>query len=480
MSMAMRTVTDESLDATALPPRIALKIALFWSAALALAITVILVKQPIIGALSAILATAGMGYAVVGSTTWPDRRAWPHAIAAVIAALSAMGLCATKCGTYAYYDHFLGIPTGLAAVALHGSVALIVLLQVRAYREQSAISDLAIAIAIGGSLFYGSVLIASGTWCGACFAIHALMAVQLIELVMHRRGVLLIALVSSLLTSAGLVNAVYHHHPQPSSRNDADALLAYLRSGWTADDAPARLVPEESRSADGLGEVRRAGADIEQRLQIQATPPGPAARRPLDATPLRPPVANLPPESMRALGDANRWGAASAPVTMLVAIDTGCPVCAQEFGQILDLEDLVEAGRLQVRFLITYKNDASQATASIAYVAGLLGEHQLIGTLQGIYAHFHEVLTAADALKYLPAPVTAAQVVDVLRHRHDDISGLLADAAATKERLGATGDPAMWLLTSGSSRPLRTFQGLTMSTILRLGANSLDPAAEGR
>ena len=183
-------MSDEALSASAAPApsslsqRVALQLASFWLGCFSLVATVTLISNPLTGVAATLVSVVAMSFAVIGSSTWRDRRALPHVAAAFLAALSVFGLCATKCGTYAYYDIFLGLPTGLVAILFHGIIALTLLVQVRRFPEHDLLGDVAIAIGVGGSLFYGGVLLAAQSWCGACFAIHALMLVQFIELLL--------------------------------------------------------------------------------------------------------------------------------------------------------------------------------------------------------------------------------------------------------------------------------------------------------
>lgn len=513
-----------------LGPRQALRLACFWLGGLSLIATVVLSSAPATGVVATLVAVAAMGYALVGAPAWETRRAWPHALAVLLAALAAFGLCASRCGSYAAYAEFLGLPTAVAGIVLHGAVALVALVQAR-YRPQAVlVTDLAIAVACGGSLFFATVMAASGTWCGACFAIHALMAVQLADLAVATRGSARIAVLATVLAAAGGANALYHHRDLPPLRNDPGELLAYLRGLWSGDLPPQRVdqVSEEVREAQRAG--RESGAlravpggaaprptPLAERGARPATgripvagatdplPPASTARHavpapadgesPADSTPVaarleRPvaaagapaadaPATPLAPVSVptaRPIALANHWGQASAPVTMVFALDMGCPVCAQQLGQVLELSDLIKAGRLQVRFLITYRNQASQATASLAYAAGVVGERPLVECLAAFMQHQRDIVVTADAMTFLPADFPPQLAIATVRQHQATITTLMTDAVKLKDALGATGDPAIWLMVPGQAKPAREFQGLTMSSIIRLAAMSLVPA----
>ena len=515
-----------------LGPRQALRLACFWLGGLSLIATVALSAAPATGVVATLVAVAAMGYALVGAPAWETRRAWPHALAVLLAALAAFGLCASRCGSYAAYAEFLGLPTAVAAIVLHGAVALVALVQAR-YRPQAAlVTDLAIALACGGSLFFATVMAASGTWCGACFAIHALMAVQLADLAVATRGSARVAVLATVLAAAGGANALYHHRDLPPLRNDPGELLAYLRGLWSGEQPPQRLdqVSEEVREAQRAGResgalrpgpagaAPRAVAAQERGARAAAgrmpvagaadplpPPPAPAVLRatadpageeaPLEATPVRArperstavvgaraaepaaaPPAPVTVPAARPIALANHWGQASAPVTMVFALDMGCPVCAQQLGQVLELADLIKAGRLQVRFLITYRNQASQATASLAYAAGVVGERPLVECLAAFMQHQRDIVVTADAMGFLPADFPPALAIATVRQHQATITTLMTDAVKLKDALGATGDPAIWLMVPGQAKPARDFQGLTMSSIIRLAAMSLMPA----
>jgi hypothetical protein len=177
----------------------------------------------------------------------------------------------------------------------------------------------------------------------------------------------------------------------------------------------------------------------------------------------------------RSSADANRWGRRDAPVAIAFGADLGCPVCAQQFHQLLEMRDLIAAGKVQVRFLLTYDNDASQAMGSLAYAAGLASEEQFLEVLQVFFAQHRDVLTPADAVQRLPESFPRAAAVAMVRAQQATITGLMTDAARLKETLGATGDPMLWFFTPGSDQPVRTFAGYTLEVLLRLAVTSLVP-----
>jgi hypothetical protein len=465
------------LPSAQLDPRQALRVALFWLGTIALVATVLLVREPLWGAMAAVLAVAALAPVLIGAPRWQERRWWPHAVAAVLAAISAFGLCASHCGGYVLYASMLGLPTAVAALLLHGLLVAILRTERWWQARTPWLGDAAIASACGASGFFLSVMLATGAWCSACAGIHALMAVQAVDLLHARRGPARVAAVALLLAAAGAVNALYHHRAAIIVGDDSQELLSYLRSAWTAPDPPQQVVP----LAPDPAAVRRDGQAVAQQLGL-GDPARPAA-----AVPLAPPTPPAPaglldadhPPVLRPLAEADRWGADTAPIVLFISLDPGCPVCAQQFRQLLELEDLVEAHRLQVRFLLSYRQDASQAAASLAYLAGLIDERLLITALTAFYDHQHDLLLAADALAVLPPALPPTQAVALLRQHQGDISALLADARRTSERLGGTGEPALWLLAAGTSTPLRRFQGLTMAPILRLAVASLAGALPG-
>ncbi len=514
-----------------LAPRHALRLACFWLGGLSLVATVVLSAAPATGVVATLVAVAAMAYALVGAPAWESRRAWPHAVAVLLAAVAVFGLCASRCGSYAAYADFLGLPTAVAAIVLHGAVALIALVQGRYRPQATLVTDLAIALACGGSLFFAMVMAASGTWCGSCFAIHALMAVQLADLALATRGSARIAVLATVLAAAGGANALYHHRDLPPLRNDPAELLAYLRGLWSEEQPPQRLdqISEEVRAAQGAGHEAAARwstpvADVPHRAEAPArgaragagaggepadrateawpVPAAPAAvarsavaapvdEEPPRSTPVRShaphagptsaeqasaPQASVTAPAGRPVALANHWGRTTAPVTMVFALDMGCPVCAQQLAQVLELADLVKAGRLQVRFLITYRNQASQATASLAYAAGVIGERPLVECLGAFMQHQRDIVVTADAMAYLPADFPTSLAIATVRQHQTTITTLMTDAVKLKDALGATGDPAIWLMVPGQAKPVREFQGLTMSSIIRLAAMSLVPA----
>jgi hypothetical protein len=474
----LNDVAEGSINESDIAPRESLKIASFWLGCLSLVATVTIIDDAMTGAMASVVSVFAMSFAVIGSSTWRDRRCWPHVIAAALAALSVFGVCAERCGTYAFYENFLGLLTGIAAILLHGIIALTLVVQTRRYPDKEFVADIAVAVGVGGSLFYGGVLVASGIWCGMCFAIHALMLVQMLELLLNKRGVQRFAALVSAIAAAGAVNLVYHHRPLPPIRSDAAELLTYMRSLWTADAPPQRLMPISEQLSDA------AHATAENTVHASHATAEASLWSVAEGSPLATPVKSAsnstkPVEASRALrtaGDANRWGSSDAPVAVAYGTDLGCPVCAQQFSQLLELRDLVERGKIQVRFLLSYKNDAAQAMASLSYAAGLSGDKELIDTLIAFYAHQHEILTAADAVQHLPASFPRQRAIATVRSHQDDITALMTDAAKLKETLGGTGDPVIWFFESGGAIPhkaAREFKGLTLSPMLRLAANSL-------
>ncbi|HYE08257.1 MAG TPA: thioredoxin domain-containing protein [Planctomycetota bacterium] len=458
MGDALSASPAAAMRGVAPSPRDAARLAALGVGAMSLVGAVLFIVQPATGAVATVVAAAALAWGSGALGPWSRWRAWPHVLAAALALITAVGLCASRCGSFAAYESVLGVPTAVAGLIAHGAVAIAALVARRLGRGEQAV-DLAIAALAGASLFYAAVLIAAGSWCGGCAAIHAVMAVQAARLVAHAEARARTALVATLIAAAGVVNALYHHRAQPV-RDDPAALLAYLRGLW-ASELPPQQVEQFSEAA---GAAAAAAPPISAPSASVVPVVAPATPAPSEVAPAR------------AIADANRWGRRDAPVTMIIAIDPGCPACANQFAQIAELGDLVDAGRLQVRFLLSYRNDAAQATASIAYAAGFVGERALIETLGAFFAEQKRIVTPADAVSALPPSFPRAQALAAVRRHQRDITALLADAARLKERLGAASEPTTWLMPTGASEPARTFRGTTLTTVMRLAAISLMPS----
>ena len=432
----------------------------------------VLIAQPTGDLIVLLLVIPCLGY-----VRWRDPqplRAWPHVAAVVLALLVSSGWCASRCGSYALYQDLAGVPTALAAAALHLVIVLLLVASGSVPAGTAAVGPqlcaAVIAISGGGSLFYGLILLVGRSWCSGCVAIHLLTALQCVRLFKSQGQIQRWATAMTMLAVAGGLNAVYHHPFAPAAGDDAGGLLAYLRSAWPETVPPTQLVGGSS----DLDAARRSGVALRDHLlqmrderQVASAP----ARSADTATALAGPI-------LRPVAEANRWGSSQAPVTVLVGVDSGCPICAQEFAQLLELRDLVEQGTVQVRFLLSYRTDTAQAMASLSYAGGLVSQACLLDCLSAFYAHQHDILLPADAVAVLPESLPARTAIRLLRSQHAAISTLLADAVTLKSRLGATGDPTLWLETAGSSQPSRTFQGLTLAPILRLAVGSLVPTAD--
>jgi len=432
---------------------------------------VLLIAQPAGDMALLLLVMPCLGYAL-----WRDPqplRIWPHLVALVLALVVSAGWCASRCGSYALYQDLGGLPTALVAAALQLVIILVVMASGPAQEGTAtlgpAIATALIAASAGGSLYYGLILLAGRSWCSGCVAIHLLTAVQCARMIRSQGLLQRWATAMTMLAVAGGLNAVYHHPLTPAAGDDAVALVSYLRSAWPEPTPPTQLVggSQELEAARSSGAALRDHL-LQMRKDHQAQSAAGAAAASSTA------AAAVP---LRPVADANRWGSSQAPVTVLVGVDSGCPICAQEFAQLLELRDLVEQGSVQVRFLLSYRNDAAQAMASLSYAGGLVSQECLLDCLSAFYSHQRDILLPADAVAVLPESLPARPAIRLLRSQHEAISTLLADAMTLKNRLGSTGDPTLWLETAGSPQPSRTFQGLTLAPILRLAVGSLMPAA---
>lgn len=439
--------------------------------------SVVLVRDPSIGFTLTGSSIIALAIALGGSGTWDTRREWPHLIAMALSALAAFGLCASACGTHKYYQDVLGIPTTIVGMSVHALIVLAIVLQRRLAPERTLGADLAIAVGVGGSLFFGAVLAIHQSWCGACIAIHGLMVLQLIELIINRsEGVYRAAMVATALAGAGALNASYHHREIPATRNDPDELLAYLRSAWTSQLPPRPVIQDtgDARLSPTVREPAIAPAVKQDRL---VTPP---VENIDQSSPLQP-ILNTPqvaPDaatSNRSLADANRWGSPTAKIALLVGIDPGCPHCAMQFPEVLQLKDLVDKGVIQVRFLLGYENDIGQAMASVSYAAGIHSEQALLDTLQAFFRNQGKLLTNADVIQALPESFPRDQAIGIVRGQNTEISKLLVDAAKLKQQFGSTGDPTIWVCVAGNATPSRKLSGVNMASVLRVAISSVIP-----
>ena len=320
------------------------RLALAWLGMLVILVAVTCVALPALGMACIALGSVAILVPAVTSRATSGPSAFLHGLCAVLAALAAFGLCASRCGSYAQYAEFLGLPTAVAACLLHGAAAILLVVGQHSERLKT-VATAVVATAIGASLLFASIQLRLGIWCSACAAIHVLMAVQAVALIRSESGSRRAAVIIGMLAAAGLMNAVYHHGPQPAAPDDARELLSYLRSAWTAPDPPQRI---QVRAVD-TDAVRREGVAIAHRLAAAAAavnasaPMDPRAGQPAQSTPVRTTPQPRPTQAttLRSIADANRWGSAQAPVTLLVKLDTGCPVCARQFAQLRELEDLV-------------------------------------------------------------------------------------------------------------------------------------------
>ena len=461
----------------------AMRVACFIGGALGLLASVILIKDPATGFTITAASAGALLLAFHGAGTWEARRELPHILAVVLIGISLAGLCASTCGTYKLYESLpsavlfgIGaVPTGVLGIAVHVLAITAIFAQRRMRPDQPLIADVISAIAIGGSVFYGGVLILHGSWCGACVAVHALMAVQLVELLVHRvAGVQRVAIIATALAGAGILNAVYHHRDIPVTTNDPDALLAYQRSGWTSPMPPRPIIQDTVEARATSVDISTAASASPVQTAPFTNPPVEEIRResPRNSSPVAP-----GPDESRLVGDANRWGSPSARIALIASLNPGCPNCAALFPEILKLRDLVEKQIIQVRFLLCYDHEggADHAMASFSYAAGLTSDRAMLDTLDAFFRNQGKILTPADAVQVLPVGFPRDRAMSVLKSRQVDISALLADANRRKQSLGSTGDPTIWVQVAGRDKPSRKFEGATMAEVLRVAISSVEP-----
>ena len=462
----------------------AIRVACFIGGSLGIIASVLFIRDPAAGFSLTGASAIALLIAFAGAGTWEARRELPHVLAIVLTGISLAGLCASSCGTYKLYESIpsvllLGagaVPTGVFGIAVHLLAIAVIFVQRRMRPDEPLIADVVTAVAIGGSLFYGGVLILHGTWCGACVAVHALMAVQFVELLANRvGGVHRVAIVATVLAGAGVLNAAYHHRDVPATSNDPDALLAYQRSAWTSPMPPRPIAQESTSSRDSTPVPAPSSVNPVAPTSAYASPPVEEIHRDGDvasSTPLAPDVGGSRP-----VGDANRWGSPSARIALITSLNPGCPNCAALFPELLKLRDLVDKQVIQVRFLLSFEHDggADHAMASFSYAAGLTSERAMLDTMEAFFRNQGKVLTPADAVQVLPITFPRDRAMSVLKSRQVDISALLADANRRKQSLGSTGDPTIWVQVAGRDRPSRKFEGATLSEVLRVAISSVEP-----
>lgn len=422
---------------------------------------VLIIGDPALGLLTIAVSLVALTLGLQWSRPWSQRRDWPHALAVLVLLISSFDLCASRCGSLSAYGQIFGLlPTAGLGLLAHG-LALATIRAERIGFLSGRWSELLIAACIGASLFFALILLSHGTWCASCVAVHGLMALQACEMFVERRDTReRIMLAATTLAMAGLCNAAFHHRLVPAVSDDPRELLAYLRSSWSATLPPAQV--RQRTTADLLADQEPLRTD-----QTLAAGADPVPERP-SAAPVTPREHDLRPAAA-----ANRWGRADAPVTLLIITDPTCPHCRHQWRELRHLTDMVEQGRLQIRLLLVYSDDAGQAMASMAYAAGIDGEQALLDVLDSFYGHQRPLVTQAEAVQALPASYGYERVVARLGSHEETVTDLLSDAVRLRAQLGVVGEPALLLLRSGQTQVLRRFDGSTLASILRVAITSI-------
>ncbi|MFW5829616.1 MAG: hypothetical protein ACOCXA_05085 [Planctomycetota bacterium] len=397
--------------------------------------------------------------ALRGDQIWQRFSAVPHLLALLPLSIGLFGLCASNCGGLSYYEQILGIPTELLAVLVHAGVGFILASRLL----DSVIEDWLITLAVGGSLVFLAVLIGHGAYCATCTSVHALMIAQGILLLMHRRDLRVLAWSGWILAWAGLLNAIFHHQPQPAVRNDPEQLLDYLTTVWSSESAPQRLISTPDPGAPSRIEPEASGTDLiseaiassMERPQPENTP------QVAPAQPAREPVIGF-------VGDPQ------APVLLRVNLDFGCDACGAFFNEIRSLQDLIDDGQVQLEFLFSYNDTVSQAASTIAYASGAESEALFLRVCADLFDKQSILNSPEDCILAVREHVRGAELKQLIGSHREAIGELLTRTERIRMLNGSGATPTAWLHNRQQNEPLRSFSGYVSAAAVRLAIDTVN------
>ena len=165
---------------------------------------------------------------------------------------------------------------------------------------------------------------------------------------------------------------------------------------------------------------------------------------------------------------------------MDVVINPRCPGCASEVEELLQLNDLIVAKKVAMRFHIVFNGDhdkgdesIGQGSATIMLAAGFMGQDQLMETITSMMRKHTEIRTVDDALLALPPSVPSDYILKIISEKQDELAQLLTGAKNLQRARGITSTPALWISRRDEQNPIREFVAKAPAAMLRTAIESL-------
>lgn len=406
-----------------------------------------------------------------------------HLLSAIILALSFTGFCSSTCGSLVFYEDVLGVSTKILAVFFHLFLALLTyLLVLDKLNIPEQIEDTLRGLGFGSSLFFGSILLINNSFCGICVSVHAIMTVSAIVFFSNYESRRIVSFLCSSIAMAGIVNAVFHHHPVPEYRNDPESLVSYMRSGWDRKD-PITVIDQKVDNTQEINESEKLinKLNSEKRKNNEVNPDSQVNNIIVEDVKktkpklLRETITKEVPTKIkeRTTEQAMLYGPKDAPILLTLAFDAGCHVCAAQAISLNDLGDDLKNRKISFRFLISHRESNSQVIATLIYAAGLYSEKAFYDTIIAMFSNQANIRNSGDALSFLPESFPSDKAMEVINRRSSDLEKIMDDAVRRKASIGFNGDPSMMLSLIENPSIKRTFSGLTGSEVIKIAIEDM-------
>lgn len=376
-------------------------------------------------------------------------------LAVVLLSMSLLGLCQSQCGAFEAYARVLGTSTLAVAFGLHVGLLIIGVVALQATMPKW-VYVAALGLGQGASVFFIGLMAATQFWCASCAATHAVILLQAIVLwrllrVKHERWMWMLWV----LVVAGGVNLLFHHRVVPATQNQPQQLLQWLASKESGRPlgqiviADATTEPPDTVVA--LADSAQAHLTSGDQTALLPVPQRPGARKSAASRTESPAVASartaIPaPSGLQARTGLH--GSSDAPIRLMANVDPLCHHCEVAVQSVIDLEEDVQAKRVQIGLALVVPTmgeqehfGASVAASCIQAAAEQSGQHMLLTARALMTDAGRSCMAALDAAKQRER----GALEHVARAATPALSGLESDPAAYQSGLRslAAQDPAV-------------------------------------